>query len=226
MAATVRAVPALKTFTLARARAGVDAEQLAAFWQSVHAANVVRHMTPDRYTLSFFDPRNGRSPYNGMAELGYDDAERGRSVTGANIPAGAAADGWSDLVELPTTWLRAAEHVIVAGPDGVAAGRAEREAAFKLTFLITARDGVDAETVRRHWLEVHVPNFRERFVESGGVRYVVNLAERATGENLVGLAELSYRDRAAAAAHQPPDDGFKDLIVLRALPGREVLVTV
>lgn len=223
---TATATPALKTFTVARVRAGVTAEHLAAYWQSVHAANVVRCMAPDRYTLTFFDPRDGRSPYSGMAELGYDDAERGRSVTGANIPAEAAADGWADLVELPATWLRAAEHVIVAGPDGAPAGRAEREAAFKLTFLITARDGIDAETVRQHWLEVHVPNFRERFVDCGGVRYVVNLAERATGENLVGLAELSYRDRASAEAHQPPDDGFKDLIVLRALPGREVLVTV
>lgn len=218
--------PALKTFTLARARAGVTAAQLAGYWQGVHAANVVRCMAPDRYTLTFFDPRDGRSPYSGMAELGYDDAARGRSVTGANIPAEAAADGWADLVELPTTWLRVAEHVIVAGPEGEPAGRAAREAAFKLTFLIHARDGVDAERVRRHWLEVHVPNFRERFVESGGVRYVVNLAERATGENLVGLAELSYRDRASAEAHQPPEDGFKDLIVLRALPGHEVLVTV
>jgi len=216
----------LKTYTLARARAGVTPEQLTAFWGSVHAGNVVRLMTPDRYTLTFFDPRDGRSPYQGMAELGYDDAERGRSVTGANIPVGASADGWSDLVELPTTWLRVTEHVIVAGPDGTPAGRAEREAAFKLTFLITARDGVDAEAVRRHWLDIHVPNFRERFVESGGVRYVVNLAERCTDERLVGLAELSYRDRAAAEAHQPPDDGFKDLIVLRALPGHEVLITV
>ena len=217
--------PPLKTFTLARARAGVTAEELASYWQGVHAPNVVRHMTPDRYTLSFFDSRQGHSPYHGMAELGYDDVERGRAVTGANIPVAAATAGWADLVELPTTWMRAVEQVIVAGPGGGPADHATREAAFKLTFLIAARAGVDAETARRHWLEVHVPNFRRRFVASGGVRYVVNLAARATGENLLGIAELSYRDRAAAAAHQPPDDGFKDLIVLRALPGREVLVT-
>ena len=58
----------------------------------------------------------------------------------------------------------------------------------------------------------------------GGVRYVVNIAERTAGADLVGLAELSYRDRASAEAHQPPDDGFKAMIVLRALPGREIVV--
>ena len=160
-----------------------------------------------------------------MAELRYTDGDRATAITGGNIPAVVARDGWADLVELPNTWLRVTEHAIVAGPDGAAASKADREAAFKLTFLISACDGVDAAAVRRHWLEVHVPNFRQDFVACGGLRYVVNIADRVTGADLLGLAELSYRDRACAEAHQPPDDGFTAMINLRALPGREILVT-
>ena len=214
---------AVKTFTIARRRDGVAHDELIERWRSTHATNVVQHMAPDGYTLTFFDPRDGRSPYDGMAELRYLNAERARSVTGANIPAVVAGDGWSDLVQLPTTWMRATEHVIVAGPSAEAT-KTEREAAFKLTFLIRARAGVDTETVKRHWLDVHMPNFRQDFVASGGVRYVVNIADRVAGEDLIGLGELSYRDRASAESHRPPDDGFKELIDLRALPGRELLV--
>ena len=39
------------------------------------------------------------------------------------INALRTSDGWADLVQLPNTWLRVTEHVIVAGPndDAVAA---------------------------------------------------------------------------------------------------------
>ncbi len=216
--------PGVKTFTIARRREGVTQQALLEYWRGVHAANVLEHMKPDRYTLTFFDPRNGKTPYDGMAELGYIDPEQARRVTGGNIPAAAANDGWADLVQLPNTWMRVTEHIAVAGPKGSPATKAEREAAFKLTFLVSARPEQDADEVRRHWLEVHVPNFREQFVANGGVRYVINVAERTTGEHLLGLAELSYRDRAGALAHQPPDDGFRAMIDLRALPGTEVVV--
>ncbi len=216
----------VKTYTIARRRDGVTHDDLVGCWRSVHAANVVEHMAPDGYTLTFFDPRGGKTPWDGMAELRYHDAERAARVTGGNIPAVVAADGWADRVALPNAWLRVSEHVVIAGPgaSGAPATAAEREAAFKLTFFISARPGVDPDRLRRHWLDIHVPNFASGFVASGGVRYVVNLAERTANTDLVGVAELSYRDRAAAESHQPADDGFKDLIVLRAYPGQEHVV--
>ena len=108
----------VKTFTIARRREGVGHDEVASCWSSTHAANVMRHMRPDGYTLTFFDPRDGRSAYDGMAELRYADSERASTVTGGNIPAVVAEDGWADLVQLPNTWLRVSEHVIVAGPHG------------------------------------------------------------------------------------------------------------
>lgn len=216
----------VKTFTIARRKPEVSHAAVADCWRGSHAANVVEHMRPDGYTLTFFDPRDGKTPYDGMAELRYDDADRAALVTGGNIPAVVANDGWADLVQLPNVWARVTEHVIIAGPgpDGGPATADDREAAFKLTFFLAVRAGLDRDAVRAHWLDVHVPNFREHFLDSGGVRYVVNVVERSAGEDLLGIAELSYRDRACAEAHQPPDDGFRAMIELRALPGHEVVV--
>jgi hypothetical protein len=220
----------LKTFTLARRRPEVSHDHLIHHWRDTHAPNVVRHLAPDRYALTFFDPRDGKTPFTGMAELGFDDAARGAAVTGRNFPPEVARDGWADgpeggLVELPTAWLRVREHVIVAGPGGRTTPAHQREQAFKLTFLLTAAAGVSLDELIRHWLEIHVPNFASNFEDSGGLRYVVNVAERAANTDLVGLAEISYRSRDAAQSHQVPDDGFRAMIGLRALPGREQVIT-
>lgn len=68
------------------------------------------------------------------------------------------------------------EHVIVPGPGASPATVAEREGAFKMTFLVSVGPGNDLGDVQRHWLELHAPNVASNFQASGGVRYVVNLA--------------------------------------------------
>lgn len=218
---------ALKTLTLARRRDAVTHEQLVATWRAPHAPGVVEHLRPDRYAITFFDPRDGRAPFDGMAALTFDDAERARAVTGRNTPAAVAEDGWVDLVRLPMTRLTVTEHVFVAGP-GEPADAVQRERAFKMTFLVSARDGVDPERIQRHWLDTHAPNVRSGFVAAGGVRYVVNLTDRAELDAgrapFVGVAELSYRDREAAKAHRIADDGFNALTTGIPLPGHEYVV--
>lgn len=218
-------VPELKTFVLARRAEGVDHDHLVEHWRGVHAPNAVEHIGPDGYTLTFFDPRGGRSPYDGMAELRFDDPARGWSLTGPNTPAAVTGDGWLDLVAPPLPWLQVTEHAVVSGPNGVPATAEERAAAFKLTFLLSPADGVDLNDLRRHWLDIHVPNYASNFVASGGLRYVVNVAEQTHNTDLVGLAEISYLSREAAESHVVADDGFRSMIVLRALPGREEVVT-
>ncbi len=218
------AAPSLKTFVLARRGEGVDHDQLVAHWRGVRAPTALEHIRPDGYTLTVFDPRGGRSPYDGMAELRFDDPARGWSVTGPNTPAAVTGDGWLDLVAAPLPSLQVTEHVVVAGPAGAPATAEERAAAFKLTFLLSPVEGVSLDDLERHWLDIHVPNYATNFVASGGVRYVVNIAEQTHNTDLVGLAEISYRSREAAESHEVPDDGFRSMIVLRALPGREEVI--
>ncbi len=214
----------VKTMTVIRRREGVTHEQLEAVWRAPHAPGVAQHMRPDRYAVTIFDPRDGRAPYDGMAALSFDDADRAASVTGRRTPEAVAKDGFVDLVELPMLRLTVDEHVIVAGPAAPATA-AEREQAHKLTFLVRGREGIDLDRIRRHWLELHAPNVRSGFVAAGGVRYVVNLVEGDGGaDGIVGVAELSYRDAAAARAHVIDDDGFSALTTGVALPGRELVV--
>lgn len=215
----------LKNMSPLRRRDGVEHDQLVAHWRDPHAPGVKAHMGPDRYAITFFDPRDGKAPYDGMASLAYDDVEVAKAHTGKNTPAPVAADGFVDLVQLPMQRTQVVEHVMVAGPGDGPATAAEREAAFKMTFLVSARDGEDPASIHRHWLDLHAPNVVSNFVASGGVRYVVNLADLAGGaQPFLGIAELWYRDRDAFKAHQIADDGFNARTTGIALSGKEFVV--
>ena len=216
---------AVKTMSVIRRREGVSHEELVAHWIDPHAPGVRHHLQPDRYAVTFFDPRDGRAQYDGMAVLGYDDAEVAKTRASSDGAAEVARDGFLELVEHPITRLTVQENVIVAGPDGdKEASIEQRNGAFKMTFLVSARDGIDPERIRTQWLDHHAPNVASNFVASGGLRYVVNLVVNPTEGGIVGVPELWYRDREAALAHHIADDGFNALTTGISLPGREHVV--
>src|SRR4051794_31607184 len=202
----------IKTISPLHRKEGIGHDELVAYWQDRHAPGVKAHMRPDRYSITFFDPRDGRAAYDGMAALAFDDAERAKATTGRNMPAEVANDGFGDRIEMPMTRLSVAENVIVAGPgaDGGPASAEERGSAYKMTFFVRPAEGQDLEQMHRHWIEVHAPNVASSFVAAGGVRYVVNLAPAGTGgaQPFAGVAELWYRSRDAFKGHAIADDGF------------------
>jgi len=160
----------IKTISPLHRREGIGHDELVAYWQDRHAPGVKTHMRPDRYSITFFDPRDGRAAYDGMAALAFDDAERAKATTGRNMPAEVANDGFGDRIEMPMTRLTVAENVIVAGPgaDGGPASAEERGSAYKMTFFVRAADGQDLEQMHRHWLEIHAPNVKSSFVAAVG----------------------------------------------------------
>lgn len=208
----------VKIIVAARRREGVTHERLVGFWCDPHAVGFAAHVRPDAYALSFFDQRRGSEPFDGMAAFRIDDPVRAVRRR-RDIPPVVAADGWADLVELPTAWLPVTEHAIVTPPSTAA-----RHSAYKLTFFVSARPGADVGEIHRHWLEVHASNVRNRFEACGGVRYVINLVDPAAGSPFVGVAELSYVDKAAARSHVIDEDGFDDRTTGFALSGREVVI--
>jgi hypothetical protein len=214
----------LKQVTPIRRKDGVSHEEFLQHYEGVHIPNVLQHMKPDRYAVSIFDPRDGRAPYAGMASLFWEDADAAEAVTGRNTSPVVATDSFVERIELPLGQLRVVEHVIVPGPTGGPATKDERESAFKMTFLVSPRPGESFDDIQRHWLELHAPNVASNFVADGGVRYVVNLVRPGPREpSLVGVAELSYRDRDAAKGHHIADDGFNAKTTGIALPGRELI---
>lgn len=215
----------IKNMSPLRRRDGVDHDRLVAHWRDPHAPGVKAHMRPDRYAVTFFDPRDGRAAYDGMASLAYDDDAMAKANTGRNAPAVVRADGFVELVQEPIQTIKVLENVMVAGPGSGPATAEEREGAYKMTFLVSAREEEDPAAVHRHWLDLHAPNVVSNFVASGGVRYVVNLADLDAGpQPFLGIAELWYRDRDAFKSHHIADDGFNARTTGIALSGKEFVV--
>lgn len=199
---------ALKIMYPLRRRDEVTHDDLVTCWRDVHMPGVVAHIRPEHYTVTLFqDPGQRVAPeerYDGMAQLWFDDPERGRQMQGRSTPAVVANDGFADLVVSPAVRLDCTEHVIVDG--------AREEAGFKMVALVSARPGVDLDRLRHHWLDVHAPNVASNLVASGGLRYVVNIADQGRSDKpYAGAAELWYRDKAAWKAHAVSDDGFNGL---------------
>src|SRR5438093_1450139 len=65
----------IKIVAAIRRRAGVTREALINHWETVHAPNVVRHTSPERYALTYFDQDydGAAPPYDGLAELWFRD---------------------------------------------------------------------------------------------------------------------------------------------------------
>jgi hypothetical protein len=85
-----------------------------------------------------------------------------------------------------------------------------RSGFLKVTYLVTARPGVDFDAFYAYWLDVHVPEVVRTMRETGGFRYVVNHSLNPQEEPYAGMAELYFPDESAwqafAASH--PEDGI------------------
>lgn len=181
----------------------VTHEELVAHWRDIHLPGVAKHMNPDHYRVTFFEQRDDAA-FDGMAVLCFDDAERGRYLTGEGTPAAVRGDGFSELVQQPFALLECEEHVIVDGP--------RPEEALKLTALVKRKEGVSSDTLYRQWLEVHAPNVARALDSTeGALRYQISFATQGKSDpRFAGLAELWYASGAASRAHAEKisDDGF------------------
>ncbi len=207
----------LKFAVPVRRRAGVTHEELAEHWLGPHRRGVAEYMRPDHYRVTIFDQREG-TPYDGMATLWFEDAERGRHVLGRGAPEPVRRDGFVELVETPFEQLECVEHVVVEGP--------RPEGALKLVGLVRRRPEVAPDTLYREWLEVHAPNVAGALEATAGAhRYAISFATEGRREPAyAGLAELWYDDAAASRAHAEKlaEDGFERFAdTVAMLVGRE-----
>jgi len=193
----------LKLVVLARRGEGVSHEQLVEQWQTAHMPAVIRHVQPDRYRVTFFEPDNGPQ-FDGMATLWFEDAQRAKRWYTTSDLVTTLEDGFFELTDQQPVVLVCEEFVIVDGP-------APAEAV-KVTGLLHAKPEVDREIFYRSWLEDHAPNVAETLASTeGGLRYVVSHATLGGSKpEYAGLAEVYYTDADAASAHMRKlrPDGF------------------
>lgn len=164
---------------------------------------VIRHVRPDRYSVTFFDAGD-QVPFDGMASLWFADADRARRWYTTTDLTTELEDGFFELTDKRPVVLVCEEHVVVDGP--------QPQDAVKVTGLVRRKPDVDPDTFYDSWLRDHAPNVAETLAATpGGLRYVVSHA--TMGERIpeyAGLAEVYYQDADAAKAHMKRlgPDGF------------------
>ncbi|MPY96062.1 MAG: hypothetical protein GEV08_24280 [Acidimicrobiia bacterium] len=204
-----------------RRRDGVPHDELVEAWRDEHIPNVVRDLAPDRYAVTFFRQREG-TPFDGMAVLGFDDAERGRAVfTRSDPPKACFGDALTQRAVPRAFVFDATERVQVDGPRGP----------FKSVALVTKRPGTPMADFVRHWLDVHAPNVAGAMSgHDDEFRYVISIGESlAEDAPYHGIAEVYYASADAWKAHGKAlrPDGFDAVAQARPeafLVGQEVLV--
>jgi hypothetical protein len=207
--------PGAKMLYLIRRRPGTSREELVAHWFTNHMPAVIagqhdaaargkRHAS--RYLVTLFDAdRDGRHPWDGMAQLWWDRPLRPPAEPLATTPT----DTFQQKVEPHWPWATT-EYVILDGSEHLpvepltlnAPFPCTRSGFYQLCFLLQARADADLAALMEHWIEVHVPNVRSTMERAGGFRYVVSHSLEPGTAPYTGLAELYFHDPAGWARYR------------------------
>lgn len=142
----------IKVCELLRRRPGMSVEEFQAYWREVHGPIVAELPGLRRYAQSHPLPggyRKGPLPYDGVAELWFDDKEGLRAIAGTHEFARAKADeaNFTDTTKMVELVLD--EVSLKAGPIP--------EGGIKSIGLVRLRRDVPPAEAHRYWAEVHGP---------------------------------------------------------------------
>ena len=214
-AGALAATAGAKMIYLIRRRPRVSREELIAHWFGSHMPAVIamqhdsaargkRHAT--RYFVTLFDSdRDGGHPWDGMAQLWYDQPLRKPETPIGTTPT----DTFQQKVEPYLPWATT-EYVILDGSEHLpvepltlnAPFPCTRSGFYKLSFLVKAKRDTDFAAFFEHWLGVHVPNVKATMERAGGFRYVVSHSLDPSAEPHAGLAELYFHDAGGWARYR------------------------
>ena len=200
--------PGAKMLYLIKRKATTSREELVAHWFANHMPAVIasqqdqatrgrRHAR--RYIATLYDAnRDGEHPWDGMAQLWWDEPLRMPKVAHGTTPT----DTFQQKAEPYVPWA-STEYVVIDGSEHLAVEPltlnapfpCTRSGFFKMSFLVKAKPGTDFASFFAHWLNVHVPNVKSVMNEVGGFRYVVSHSIDPEAEPYAGLAELYFHDQ-------------------------------
>lgn len=191
-------------------RENVTHEEIVKVWEHVHAPHVVKIAKPERYRITFFDPREAEDDpgFDGMAELWFRDKQHFDTGIGRNAPPEIMDDRFSDYADLSKgDWLSVIEHVNVAGPV--------TRNTTKLVYFVKRRQEIERAQLDQYWLDTHVPNVVSAIDRTPtAMRYTVDLVDPAKERAYDGIAQICLEgDRPTFADikdYEP--DGFADLV--------------
>src|SRR5262245_16022397 len=130
----------------------MSVEAFQQYWRTRHADVVVKMPGIRRYVQSHARPsgyRKGALPYDGIAEMWFDDTAAMKALRADPAYAAVQADEAHFIDRSRMALLITEEHVILDGP--VPANAA------KHVELVTRRPGLGVDEFQRYWHTVHGP---------------------------------------------------------------------
>ena len=205
--------PGAKMMYLIKRKPATTREELIAHWFANHMPDVIARnkqsgaagkLHAERYIATLFDPKPDRPhDWDGVAQLWYE-----RALPRPHSPHGQEpADTFQEKAEPYLPWATR-EYVVMDGtlplnpPTLNPPFPCTRSGFFKVTFLVSLKQGADRGDLFDHWLDVHVPNVRQTMEAVGGFRYVVSHSLEVEAETYAGMAELYFPDAAGWASYR------------------------
>lgn len=147
----------IKGYALIPKRPDISLERFHSHWRGVHADLACRIKALRRYVQSHRIPQDipgvPHSPYEGAAEIWFDDLETGRGLgDNPDYVDGAYADEPNFIADEGPSFLMTRENVVVSGPS-----LARDATGVKSLFLLKRKPGLSVADFQKHWREVHAP---------------------------------------------------------------------
>jgi hypothetical protein len=198
--------PGVKTFALIQRKETTTRDEMIAHWYANHMPNVIERNEnakaagePNawRYEASLFEPNDAsRQKWDGMAALWYASSPQIPSELRGLNPT----DTFQQKVE-PYRIFATEEFVFVDGnlpTSPLTLNKpfpTTRSGFLKQISFVQPKPGIDLQTFRDHWLDIHGPNVRDTMKLAGGFRYSVSLALNPEGAPCFGIPELYFPNR-------------------------------
>ena len=187
----------IKGFALIPKKPDISFEQFHSHWKEVHAPLAVQIKALKRYVQSHRTediPGVPTSPYEGLAEIWFQDLETGKGLgSNPDYLNGAYPDEPNFISDAGPSFLMTRENAVVPGPE-----LAKDAPGIKSLFLIKRKPGLSVAEFQDHWRNVHGPIVPRT---PGLQRYVQCHVAPETYETgtpvFDGVAELSWADMAS-----------------------------
>lgn len=186
----------IKGFALIPRKPDLSRQQFHRHWREVHAPLARRIKTLRRYVQSHrlpdAIPGVREAPYEGIAEIWFDDLETGLGLgSDPDYLEGAYRDEPNFIAKEGPTFLMTRENIVVPGP-----ALAADAPGVKAVFLLKRKPGMSVTAFQDYWRNKHAP----LVPRTPGLRHYVQchvapeLYQSDPAPAFDGVAELSWSD--------------------------------
>ena len=196
--------PLIRMNYLIRRRQNVSREELLVHWFANHMPAVIKGQADQKkkgkehaqkYLATVFDEVDQQigEHWDGMAQLWWN-----KELPTPDEPHGTyPVDTFQEVAEPYSPWATQ-EYLVIDGNHAFReltlndAFPTTSSEFFKVTFLVSAKEGIDYDQLFQHWLGAHAANAKSVLEKTGGFRYVIGLSTQPKTSKYVGMAELYF----------------------------------